>query len=150
MGGFANDGVGARTMNDSGYRRTRMWTAIASLVVIGLGSRDGAPSSAQGTSVAPGLVEKVKSAVKSDTPRLEAIFKDIHQNPELGFAETRTAGVVAKELQGLGFEVKTGIGKTGVVGILKNGPGPTLLYRADMDANPVAEETGVPYASNVR
>lgn len=137
-------------MNDSKVRRTGTWTAIASLLVLGLVGSVGATSSPQGTSVPSDLIEKVKSAVKSDTARLVAIFKDIHQNPELGFAETRTAGIVAKELQDLGYEVQTGIGRTGVVGILKNGPGPTLMYRADMDANPVAEETGVPYASKVR
>ena len=60
-------------------------------------------------------VEKAVAAVDADTERLTTIFKDIHQHPELGFMETRTAGIVAKELQSLGFDVKTGIGKTGVV-----------------------------------
>jgi amidohydrolase len=88
--------------------------------------------------------------IDSDTARLQAIFRDIHQHPELGFMETRTAGIVAKELKALGFEVKTGIGKTGVVGILSNGPGAVVMYRADMDANAVEEATGLPYASTVR
>ncbi|MES1226553.1 MAG: amidohydrolase, partial [Bacteroidota bacterium] len=83
----------------------------------------------------------------SDSLRLVEIFKDIHQNPELGFMETRTAGIIAKELKTLGYEVITGIGKTGVVGILKNGVGPVVMYRADMDCNPVKEITGLPYAS---
>lgn len=92
----------------------------------------------------------VKQAVDSDAERLTTIFKDIHQNAELGFMETRTAGIVAKELAALGFEVKTGIGKTGVVGIMRNGDGPIVMYRADMDANAVEEKTGLPYASTVR
>ncbi|EJE4168355.1 amidohydrolase [Vibrio parahaemolyticus] len=88
--------------------------------------------------------------VDSKTERLQEIYKDLHANPELGFMEYRTAGVVADELTKLGFEVKTGIGKTGVVGILENGPGPVVMFRADMDANAVKEETGLPYASNVK
>lgn len=96
------------------------------------------------------LIAKVSTSVKSDTKRLQEIFKDIHQNPELGFMETRTAAIVAKELKALGYQVKTGIGKTGVVGILKNGDGPTVMYRADMDANAVEEATGLAYASKVR
>ena len=96
------------------------------------------------------LVKSITAAVDADTERLQNIFKDIHQNPELGFMEIRTAGIVAKELKALGYEVKSGIGKTGVVGIMKNGEGPTVMYRADMDANSVEELTGLPYASKVR
>ncbi len=72
---------------------------------------------------------------------------DIHENPELDFMEVRTSGIVAKELGTLGYQVMTGIGKTGVVGIFKNGDGPTVMYRADMDCNPVKEITGFSYAS---
>ena len=96
------------------------------------------------------LVPQIHKAVDADAERLKDIFKDIHQHAELGFMETRTSAIVAKELRTLGFDVKTGIGKTGVVGILKNGKGPTFMYRADMDANAVKEETGLPYASKVR
>ncbi|WP_306152080.1 amidohydrolase [Roseovarius sp. MMSF_3281] len=99
--------------------------------------------------IAPELVEEIKSAVQSDAARLESIFKDLHQNPELGFMETRTAGIIAEELKALGFEVQTGIGGTGVVGVMENGEGPVLAYRADMDANAVEEATGLPYASTV-
>jgi hippurate hydrolase len=88
--------------------------------------------------------------VDKDRDRLVTMFKDIHQHPELGFMETRTAGIVAKELKALGYEVKTGIGKTGVVGILRNGDGPKVMYRADMDANAVQETTGLPYANTKR
>jgi amidohydrolase len=96
------------------------------------------------------LRQQVLGAIDADKDRLVGLYKDIHQNPELGFMETRTAGIVAKELKALGFEVKTGIGKTGVVGVLRNGPGPTVMFRADMDANAVAEATGLPFASKVR
>jgi amidohydrolase len=91
---------------------------------------------------------KIKELSNADDARLVAIFKDIHENPELGFMETRTAAIVAKELKSLGFTVMTGIGKTGVVGTLKNGVGPVVMYRADMDCNAVKETTGLPYASN--
>lgn len=98
----------------------------------------------------PAYLARVVSLVDQDSDRLVALYKDIHQNPELGFMETRTAAIVAKELKSLGFDVKTGIGKTGVVGVLKNGTGPVVMFRADMDANAVQEATGLPYASKVR
>ncbi|MGL4722218.1 MAG: amidohydrolase [Desulfovibrionaceae bacterium] len=93
---------------------------------------------------------KAKSTIDADVPRLTEMFKGIHKDPELGFMEVKTSSIVAQELKDLGFEVKTGIGKTGVVGILKNGKGPTVMYRADMDANAVEEKTGLPYASKKR
>jgi amidohydrolase len=80
---------------------------------------------------------------------LADLYRDLHQHPELGFAETRTAAVAARELRAAGFEVTEGVGGTGVVGVLRNGEGPTALLRADMDALPVAEKTGLPYASTV-
>ena len=90
---------------------------------------------------------EIDKLVDQDKDRLNRIFKDIHANPELGFMELHTSGIVAKELKALGYEVITGIAKTGVVGILKNGPGPIVMYRADMDCNSVKETTGLPYAS---
>lgn len=90
------------------------------------------------------------SIIDEQTIWLNKVFKDIHAHPELGFMETRTSAIVAKELKSLGFDVKTGIAKTGVVGVFKNGEGPTVMYRADMDANAVEEATGLPYASQVR
>lgn len=96
------------------------------------------------------LIDKVNATVAKDADRLTAIFKDLHQNPEIAFTEVRTAGVLAKELKSLGFAVTEGIGKTGVVGVLRNGPGPTVWFRADMDANAVRETTGLPYASTRR
>lgn len=79
-------------------------------------------------------------------PALVDLYKDLHRHPELGFREDRTAAIVADRLRASGFEVTTGVGKTGVVGVLKNGPGPTALLRADMDALPVREDTGLDYA----
>jgi hippurate hydrolase len=80
-------------------------------------------------------------------PDLEKVYTDIHAHPELSMQETRTAGIAADRLRSAGFEVTTGIGKTGVVGLLRNGDGPVLMLRADMDALPVREETGLAYAS---
>src|SRR6516165_6395262 len=80
-------------------------------------------------------------------PDLEALYKDVHANPELSMQETRTAGLAADRLRAAGYEVTAGVGKTGVVGLLRNGDGPTVMLRADMDALPVEEATGLPYAS---
>jgi amidohydrolase len=80
-------------------------------------------------------------------PELETIYQDIHSHPELSMQEERTAGVAADHLRALGYEVTTGVGKTGVVGLLHNGEGPTVMLRADMDALPVQEATGLPHAS---
>src|SRR5690349_21122118 len=82
-------------------------------------------------------------------PELVALYKDIHAHPELSMRETRTSGIAADRLRDAGYEVATGIGKTGVVGQLRNGDGPTVMLRADMDALPVKEATGLPYASSV-
>jgi len=83
-------------------------------------------------------------------PDLEALYKDVHAHPELSMQETRTAGLAAERLRAAGYDVTTGVGKTGVVGVLRNGDGPTVMLRADMDALPVAEATSVPYASKVQ
>ena len=100
-----------------------------------------------GTSLQAQSSKEVKQMAYADSLRLVEIFKDLHQNPELGFMEVRTSGIIAKELKALGYEIITGIAKTGVVGILKNGDGPIVMYRADMDCNSVKEITGLPYAS---
>lgn len=80
-------------------------------------------------------------------PTLTRLYQDLHRHPELGFQEHRTAGIIADRLNRRGLRVTTGVGRTGVVGVLANGPGPSVLLRADMDALPVAEETGLDYAS---
>jgi hippurate hydrolase len=80
-------------------------------------------------------------------PELEDTYKDIHAHPELSMQETRTAGIAEARLKMLRFDVTSGVGKTGVVGLLRNGGGPTVMLRADMDALPIEEATGLPYAS---
>src|SRR5689334_10109115 len=82
-------------------------------------------------------------------PDLEALYKDVHAHPELSMQETRTANIAAERLRAAGYDVTTGVGKTGVVGLLKNGDGPVVMLRADMDALPIKEATGLPYASKV-
>ncbi|MEJ8281964.1 amidohydrolase [Pseudonocardia spirodelae] len=86
----------------------------------------------------------------ADPADLADVYRDLHRHPELSFAETRTAGVAAGRLRAAGYEVTEGVGRTGVVGVLRNGEGPTALLRADMDALPVTEETGLAYASTAR
>jgi amidohydrolase len=92
---------------------------------------------------------KILAYLDKMRPELEALYKDIHRHPELSMQETRTAGIAADHLRTSGFEVTTGVGKTGVVGVLRNGDGPTVMLRADMDALPIKEATGLPYASSV-
>ncbi len=86
----------------------------------------------------------------ADLADLIGIYRDLHAHPELSFAEHRTAGIVAARLRDLGYQTTTGVGRTGVVGVLANGNGPTVLLRADMDALPVLERTGLDYASTAR
>lgn len=96
----------------------------------------------------PGQI--IREAAERLAPALVAIRRDIHAHPELAFEETRTAGIVAAELARLGISHRTGLGRTGVLGIIEGGrPGPTLAIRADMDALPIHEETGLPFASTV-
>jgi hippurate hydrolase len=98
----------------------------------------------------PAAADPLTEGIKADLPDLLAIYRDLHANPELSFQETRSAARLAAEARKLGFAVTTGVGKTGVVAVMKNGPGPVLLLRTDMDALPVAEQTGLPYASKVK
>ena len=86
----------------------------------------------------------------ADLEELAALYRDLHAHPELAFAEHRTAGIAAERLRELGYQVTTGVGGTGVVGVLARGTGPTVLLRADMDGLPVLERTGLPYASTAR
>jgi hippurate hydrolase len=82
-------------------------------------------------------------------PDVEALYKDLHHSPELAFQETQTAAKLGARLKALGFDVTIGVGKTGVVAIMKNGSGPTVMLRTELDALPVAEKTGLPFASSV-
>jgi hippurate hydrolase len=96
-------------------------------------------------------VDAAKSAIErkldADYPRLDALYKDLHRHPEVGYQETATAARLAKEMRALGFTVTEGVGKTGIVAILHNGAGPTILVRTELDALPLQELTGLPYAS---
>ena len=92
-------------------------------------------------------MDTLESRIRELVPQLENLYTDIHAHPELPFAETRTARLAAQNLRHSGFDVTEGVGGTGVVGVLRNGVGPTAMLRADMDALPVLEQTGLPYAS---
>jgi hippurate hydrolase len=91
----------------------------------------------------------VLAGLESSRARQEELYRDVHRHPELSHQEHRTAGLVAARLRGAGYEVHDGVGGTGVVGVLRNGDGPVVLLRADMDALPIREATGLPYASEV-
>ena len=93
------------------------------------------------------FVLQLSKKIEQVLPLTESIYKDFHQHPELPLQEVRTAGIVARQLREDGFEVKEKVGGTGVVGILRNGDGPTVMLRADMDALPMREATGLSYAS---
>jgi amidohydrolase len=95
----------------------------------------------------PGVAGPILRGLDGILPGLQEIYTDIHAHPELSMQETRTAALAAQRLRASGYEVTPRIGKTGVVGLLRNGAGPTVMLRADMDALPVQEATGLPYAS---
>ncbi len=96
------------------------------------------------------LAATVDQRLTADYPSLFALYQDFHAHPELSLKEEKTAARLAAELRAAGFDVTEHFGGTGVVAVLRNGPGPTLYVRSDMDALPVKEETGLPYASQVR
>jgi len=98
----------------------------------------------------PAAAQTLGGEVQKQMPSLMTIYKDLHANPELSFMEVRSAGILAAEARKLGFEVTEKVGGTGVVAVMKNGPGPVVLVRADMDGLPVTEQTGLPGASKVR
>ena len=98
----------------------------------------------------PAAADPLADEVRRDMPSLMAIYRDFHANPELSMQEVRSAAKLAAEAKKLGFQVTTGVGKTGVVAVMRNGAGPVLLLRADMDGLPVEEQTGLPFASKVR
>jgi hippurate hydrolase len=99
---------------------------------------------------APAAADPLEDAVAKDMPALMSLYRELHAAPELSMEEVKTSARLASEAKKLGFQVTTGVGKTGVVAVMKNGPGPVLLIRSDMDALPVAEQTGLPFASKVR
>lgn len=94
-------------------------------------------------------IDEVLAGLQAISAGQERVYKDLHAHPELSFQETKTAALVASKLKELGYEIIERIGRTGVVGVLRNGEGQTVLARADMDALPVRENTGLPYASTL-
>lgn len=120
------------------YRSLLPVLSLVCLPALGIAATDGA------------LRALVTQKIATEYPSLDALYKDLHAHPELSLMEERTAGIVARELRDAGFEVVERFGGFGVVGVLKNGAGPTLLIRTDLDGLPVEEETGVPYASKAR
>jgi Peptidase family M20/M25/M40 len=100
--------------------------------------------------VAPAGAASLREAIASDYAYLESLFEHLHANPELSMQEAKTSDRLARELEPLGFSLTRNIGKTGLVGTLRNGAGPVVLIRADMDALPVPEKTGLDYASKAR
>ncbi|MHB1329981.1 MAG: amidohydrolase, partial [Gemmatimonadales bacterium] len=110
----------------------------------------GQPLWAQSGSTDP-LLREVETRLTAVIPKVVAWRRDIHQHPELGNREVRTAKLVAEHLRSLGVEVQTEVGVTGVVGVLRGGkPGPVVALRADMDALPVTEQADLPFKSTVR
>ena len=99
---------------------------------------------------APAQADELRDAVAKDLPGLVTLYQDLHANPELSFQEVGTAKKLAARARAMGFEVTEGVGKTGVVAVMKNGNGPTVMLRADMDGLPVIEQTGLPFASKRR
>ena len=93
------------------------------------------------------LKTSIETSLEADYPKLEALYKDLHAHPEVAFQEVKTAAKLATEMRALGFEVTEKVGKTGLVAIYKNGEGPTILVRTELDALPMEEKTGLPYAS---
>ena len=102
------------------------------------------------TVATPSAAATLSDSIKADMPQLMTLYRDLHANPELSMKEVRTPAKLAPEMRTLGFDVTEPVGKTGLVAVMKNGPGPVLLIRADMDALPVKEQTGLPFASKVR
>jgi amidohydrolase len=95
----------------------------------------------------PARAATLSDSIKADMPQLMTLYRDLHSHPELSMQEVRTPALLAPEMRKLGFDVTEHVGKTGLVAVMKNGPGPVLLIRADMDALPVREQTGLPFAS---
>nr|WP_294848032.1 amidohydrolase [uncultured Sphingomonas sp.] len=107
-------------------------------------------ATALGLIASPVTAAPLDQAVKADMPSLMTFYRDLHANPELSMEEVKTSAKLAAELRKLGFTVTEKVGKTGIVAVMKNGPGKTLMIRADMDGLPVVEQTGLPFASKVR
>ena len=96
------------------------------------------------------LKAAIETSFEADYPKLDALYKDLHAHPELAFAEVKTAARLAAEMRALGFDVTEKVGRTGLVAIYKNGEGPTIMVRTELDALPMEEKTDLPYASRIK
>src|SRR5580693_8439655 len=123
-----------------------MTTSTARLLALGLLAGTSAANAAD----IAGARAAIDRGLDAQYPHIEALYKDIHSHPELGFQETRTAALLAGEMRKLGYEVTEHVGKTGIVAILKNGPGPTVMVRTELDALPMPEKTGLSNASTAK
>jgi len=93
------------------------------------------------------LKTTIEASVENEYPKLDALYKDIHAHPEIAFQEVKTAAKLAAEMRAIGFEVTEQVGRTGLVAMYRNGAGPTVMVRTELDALPMEEKTGLPYAS---
>ena len=124
--------------------------ALAAAAIATLAAALAAPARAQTPPAASPLHARIAPVVAGMYPSLETLYKDLHAHPEIAFQEVKTAARMAEEMRKLGFEVTEKIGGTGVVAIYKNGPGATVMVRTELDALPMEEKTGLPYASRVK
>ncbi len=132
-------------------RLTRIVSIAAAAMAAGVCSAGvcAAPGVASALDV-PATKAAVDGVLAGEYPHLDALYKDIHSHPELGHQEVRTAALLAGEMRALGFAVTEHVGKTGVVAIYHNGPGPMVMVRTELDALPMEEKTGLPYASRAK
>ena len=93
------------------------------------------------------LKKAIETSIASDYPKLDALYKELHAHPELAFQEVKTAARLAAEMRALGFDVTENVGRTGLVAIYRNGDGPTIMVRTELDGLPMEEKTGLDYAS---
>lgn len=127
-----------------------MKTAYACIPVALAAALLAPPSQAQPGPAASPLKTQVASRVNAMYPQLETVYRDLHAHPEIAFQEVRTAARLAEEMRALGFDVTEKVGKTGLVALYRNGAGPTVMVRTELDALPMEEKTGLPYASKAR
>ena len=123
-----------------------MWFAKPLLAAFALGSMLALPAQAE-IDVAS-LKRSIDISLESDYPGLDVLYRDIHAHPELAFQEEKTAAKLAAEMRAIGFEVTERVGRTGLVALYRNGDGPTIMVRTELDALPMEEKTGLPYASH--
>lgn len=140
------------TSRSSTLTRTGLVLALGGVFLTALSARTqgvAEPSPLTGAKLKD-VAKTLAKQVAADLPKLDTLYKTLHASPELSYKEEATAGRLAKEMKGLGFTVTEKVGGHGIVCVLKNGPGPTILVRTDLDGLPVTENTGLPYASKVR